>query len=288
MHSTTRMFLLLAALTGTAAPTMAYAQKGNPPAPAAAGKVLATVNGMPITTADVQLAIKGAGSHQGQETPSDSKAVLDNIITQELVYQKAMQLGIDTDPAYQEELRRIETEVIAFKRKKLTEVFLRENARNTEISDAQARAYFTASAEQFRTVYTLSQILRRNEGLINQDLKELQQGVSFEKVVAKQYPDLPKSMPAPWELSNLRLMQLPAEWKGVVSGLKKGQHSGIIRGPMNRFWIVKINDRREDKSVSFESVKPMIIDIMKNEKAQQLRETLTRDLRNKAKIVYSK
>jgi len=288
MHGTTRMFLLLAALTGTAASTPAQAQQGKQPAPAVAVNVLATVNGTPITSADVQLAIKAAGTHQGQAIPSDSKAVLDNIITQELIYQNAKRLGIDADPAYQEELRRLETEVTAFKRKKLTEVFLRENARNIKISDAQARAYFTANAAQFRTVYSLSQILRRNEGLINEDFKELGRGVPFEKVAAKQYPNLPPSVNAPWDLGPLRLKQLPAEWNSVVSSLKKGQHSGIIRGPNNRFWIIKLKDKREDTTVSFESAKPMIIEMMQAEKAQQLRETTIRDLRNTAKIVYSK
>jgi peptidyl-prolyl cis-trans isomerase C len=287
MHSTTRMFLLLTALTWTAVPTMAYAQQGKPPAQAAVN-VLATVNGKPITSADVQFALKGAGTHQGQETPSDSKAVLDNLILQELIYQNAKQLGIDADPAYQEDLRRIETEVMAFKRKKLTEVFLRKNTQNIQISDAQARAYFNANAAQFRTVYSLSQILRRNEGLIKEDLKELEQGAPFEKVAAKQYPNLPSGVNAPWILGDLHFKQLPSEWKSVVSGLKKGQHSDIIRGPNNRFWIIKLNDKREDKTVSFETAKPMIIQMMKEEKAHQSREALIRDLRNKAKIVYSR
>jgi peptidyl-prolyl cis-trans isomerase C len=281
------MFLLLTALTWTAVPTMAYAQQGKPPAQAAVN-VLATVNGKPITSADVQFALKGAGTHQGQETPSDSKAVLDNLILQELIYQNAKQLGIDADPAYQEDLRRIETEVMAFKRKKLTEVFLRKNTQNIQISDAQARAYFNANAAQFRTVYSLSQILRRNEGLIKEDLKELEQGAPFEKVAAKQYPNLPSGVNAPWILGDLHFKQLPSEWKSVVSGLKKGQHSDIIRGPNNRFWIIKLNDKREDKTVSFETAKPMIIQMMKEEKAHQSREALIRDLRNKAKIVYSR
>jgi EpsD family peptidyl-prolyl cis-trans isomerase len=288
MHSTTRMLLLLAALTGTVAPTLAYAQKANPPKPAAAVKVLATVNGKPITTADVQFAMMSAGTHQGQETPSDSKAVLDEIILQELAYQKAKQLGIDADPGYQEDLRRIETEVIAFKRKKLTELFLWKNTQNIQISDEQARAYFAANAAHFRTVYNLSQILRRNEGLIKEDMKELEQGTPFEKVAAKQFPNLPSGMNAPWILGDMHFNQLPAEWKSVVSSLKKGQHSSIIRGPNNRFWIIKLNDKREDKNVSFESAKPMVIQMMKEEKAEQSREALIRDLRNKAKIVYTK
>lgn len=288
MHSTTRMLLLLAALTGTVASTLAYAQKANPPKPAAAVKVLATVNGKPITAADVEFALQGAGSHQRQETPTDSKAVLDNIILQELIYQKAKQTGVDADPAYQEDLRRIETEVNAFKRKRLTDVFLRQQTQNIQISDEQARAYFTANAAQFRTVYSLSQILRRNEGAIKDDLKALEQGVPFEKVAAKQYPNLPSGMNSPWDLGDMRFKQLPAEWKSVISGLKKGQHSGIIRGPNNRFWIIKLKDKREDKTVTFESAKPMIIEMMKQEKAQQSRDALIQDLRNKARIVYSK
>ena len=286
MHSTMRIFSLLVVLTGTVVPTMAYAQKANPPA--AAGKVLAKVNGKPITMVDVDFALRGAGSHQGLETPSDSRAVLDSLIQQELIYQNAKQLGIDADPGYRDELRRIEAEVNAFKRKKLTEVFLRKNAQNVQISDAQARDYFNANATEFRTVYSLSQILRRNEGLIKEDLKDLERGTHFEKVAAKQLPNLPSGMKAPWELGDMRFKQLPAEWKSVVNTLKKGQHSGIIRGPNNRFWIIKLRDKREDKTVSFESARPLIIEMMRDEKAKQSREKIVLDLRNKAKIEYYK
>lgn len=289
MYTTTQLLLLLAAMAGTGNPAPTYAQSENEVAPLAAVNVLATVNGTPITTADVQFASKAAGSHQGQATPSDSKDVLEKIILQELIYQQATQLGIDADAAYQDELRRVETEVNAFKRKKLAEVFFkRESTRQAVISDTQARAYFTANAERIRTEHNLWQILRRDEALINQDLNDIEHGVPFEKVAAKQFQDLPESLHAPWDLGYLRWKQVPTEWTGVISGLKKGQHSGIIRGPNNRFWIIKLNDRRENMAVGYKDAKPVIIEMMKNDRAQQLREKTIHDLRDKAHIVYSK
>jgi len=291
MHGTMRMFLLLVALTGGVAPTLAHAQKANAqqastPTAATAGKVLARVNGKPITTADVEFASRGTGNHHGQAIPADRKAVLDNIILQELISQRAAQLGIDADPAYQNELRRLEVEVNAFKRKKLAELLLQKNTQNIQVSDAEARAYFTANAAQFRTVYSLTQILRRDEDLIQKDLRELKRGTPFDKVAAGQYSNLPTGM-KPWVLGDMRFTQLPTEWKSVVNGLKKGQYSGIIRGPNNRFWIIRLNDVREDKTVNFDSAKPMILDMLKAEQAQRQSEKLIQELRSKAKIIYT-
>jgi parvulin-like peptidyl-prolyl isomerase len=256
---------------------------------AGAEDVLATVNGIPITEADVLFASRTTGGHQTNAPSVDKQAVLEGIIQQELSRQRALELGLDADPAYRQELAQLEAQMNAFKRKKLSEMFLRrEITQKARVDEAEARQYFERNAARLRTEIHVWQILRRDEGAIEQIRDELARGTAFEEVAGKQFPDLPDKARRPWDLGYLRWSQVPEAWQNVVHGLKPGETSNVIRGPNSRFWIIKLIDRRENPDLTFEQIKPTITGILSDEKARQLREETLRDLRGNARIVYSK
>ena len=91
---------------------------------------------------------------------------------------------------------------------------------------------------------------------------------------------------APWDLGYLRWKQIPESWRNVNYDLNEGEVSGVIRGPNNRFWIIKLIDRRENTKTTFESIKPTILQVLKTEKVEELREKTDKDLRARASIVY--
>jgi len=248
--------------------------------------VLVTVNGTPIGEADVRFALS-SGGHNKEVPPGHIKNVLEVIIRRELIYQRAVGLGLDANASYQEKLRRMEAQINAFKRKELSELFWREIGRRVEVSEAEANKYFAENAARIGTEVHVWQILRRKEGLIEQVLNDLQHGTSFEEVARKLFPNLPKTAGEPWDLGYLRWKQVPKAWRNVVYDLKKGEVSGVIRGPNNRFWIIKLIDKREPPDITFESVKPTVMEILKNAKIEELREKTERDLRAKASIVYA-
>jgi peptidyl-prolyl cis-trans isomerase C len=250
--------------------------------------VLATVNGTPIREADVRFALR-RGSDDEEVPPQHRKNVLEVIIRRELIYQRAVELGLDANPRYQERLRQMEAQINAFKRAELSDLFFRhEIVGRAKVSEAEAREYFAENAARIRTEFHVWQILRRKEGSIEQVRNDLEQGRSFEEVAGRQLPKLPKTGRAPWDLGYLRWKQVPKSWRDVVYDLKKGEVSGVIRGPNNRFWILKLIDKREDPDITFESSKPTIMEVLKNAKIEKLREKTDPDLRAKASIVYSK
>ena len=269
--------------------TSAESQAAGRPAqpPDSAKDVLATVNGAPIGEEDVRFAMRSRG-HDKEIPPEHRKNVLEVIIRRELIYQRAIELGLDANPRYREKLRRMEAQINAFKRKELSELFWREIASAATISEAEAKKYFAENATRIRTELHVWQILQRKEGLIEQALNDLEQGTSFEEVARRRFPKLPKTGRAPWDLGYLRWNQVPEPWRSVVYDLKNGEVSGVIRGPNNRFWIIKLMDKRENPDITFESVKASIMEVLKNAKIEELREKTDRDLRAKASIVYSK
>ena len=245
------------------------------------------VNGTPIREADVSFALSSGGHHK-ELPPEHQKNVLEVIIQRELIYQRAVELGLDANASYQVKLRRMEAQINAFKREALSELFWREIAARAVISEAEAEKYFVENAARIRTELHVWQILRRKESLIDQALNDIEQGTSFEEAAGKQFPKLPKTAGAPWDLGYLRWKQVPKAWRNVVYDLKKGEVSGVIRGPNNRFWIIKLIDKRENPDITFESIKPTIMEVLKNAKIEELRKQIDRDLRAKASILYLK
>jgi hypothetical protein len=58
----------------------------------------------------------------------------------------------------------------------------------------------------------------------------------------------------------------------------------ILRGPNERFWLVKLVDVRQDEALTFESVKEAVLADMKVNRLQRSREELEKELRAGAKI----
>jgi len=264
---------------------LSFAQSQPSPRPG----VVATVNGVPITEEDLRFASARASAHKMGGRTVDRKELIEGLIREELIYQRAIESGLEADPKYQEDLRKLEAQVKAFKKERLSRIYLqKEIPRLAKVSDAEAREYYDKNSERLRTEFKLSQIFKRNKEQIDQALNELAQKKSFEDVASKGMPKLPAGVNKPWELGYLKWEQLPEPWHKVVLTLKPGEHSGVIQGTNNRFWIIKLIDKREIKGVSFEDRKQSIMKMLQTEKMQGVMEKITREAREKAKITYSK
>lgn len=282
------LFLTSVLAAGQADVIIAGGQDSSPGS--SAPDVLSTVNGTPISRNDVMYQFKTTGGRNRPALTQDYlKTLLEGIVRDELIYQRAMVLGLDGDPGYQKALALAMVQINAYKREKLAEIFFqREVTEKAIVSDPEAQAYFDKNAGRIRTELHVHQILKRNEAQIEPILKELQQGASFDSVARKQFPEFPATLRNPWDLGYLRWKQVPESWRNVVYDLKPGQHSNIIPGPNRRFWIVKLVDRRENQALAFTDVRQEIKDILKDEKVRQLREKTLQDLRNQARIEYYK
>jgi parvulin-like peptidyl-prolyl isomerase len=247
------------------------------------------VNGAPITERDLEHRWKrGAKGAPGHDAAADAN-VLQTLVREELVYQKATQLGLDRDEQYRVRLDDLEAQVRAFKRQEMATRLRMWALQQSAVSDAEARAWFDANAALVRSRLHVLQILykgERPEAL--KDAQEVKAGVSFEEVAARRYGAAPAGARAPWDLGELAWHQLPPQWRGVVDRLEPGQTSGVIDGEGDRAWVVKLVARRVEPTVSLETEKAKIVDVLASEKARELYERVLAEAKAKAAISYAK
>jgi peptidyl-prolyl cis-trans isomerase C len=280
----------LLAVAVSLASIAALAACGRPAAPAATGaaRVVATVNGAQITEADLDQRARrsptpGAPGHEV------SGNVLQTVVREELIAQRAVQLGLDREPGYREQLEQMEAQLRAFKRQQLAVLYRAWVQNHATPTEADARAWFDANADLVRTRLHVLQITRRGEPAeLQRDLEDLRAGTPFEKVAARRFPDLPASVKAPWDLGEMAWNQIPPAWRGVVDRLEPGQVSDVIQGEGGRSWIVKLQGKRVDPTITFETEKDRIVDALRQQKATELYEASLAEARAKARIVYAK
>ena len=260
------------------------------PEPLAASDIaiVATVNDVALTELDLMLATSSTGGHQTEVAPPDQQEVLQHLILQELAYQKAVATDLDTDAAYQENLRRVEAQIVAFKRKALAELFYeKELAKRSRITDAEARNHFDENTDSISADIRVWQIMRRDENLIEQDRDSLDSGETFEHVAARRFESMPQVSEMPWDLGYLKWEQIPEVWWDAINKLNPGDTSDVIRGPNNRFWIIKLVDQRKNPDISYADVAVKIKDILRSRKVRKFRDDLNAELLREARVEYS-
>lgn len=253
-------------------------------APASKSAVVARVNGVPITEAELDARLSGGEGHDGLGAADRRKAVLEQLVTREVLAQKAAERGLDRDPKYQEGLLRLEAQLSAYKRQELSTLLLeREGEKRATPTEEDARAYFEQHARQIRTKVHVFQILRRSEAAIAEVRGNIERGKTFEEAARDMLPNLPEGQ-APWDLGYLAFYKVPEPWRETVYDMKPGEMSGILRGPNERFWLVKLIDVKEDPSITFESVRDAVLSDMKANRLQRSREDIEKELRAGAKV----
>jgi len=251
---------------------------------------LVSVNGIPITETDLNIQLnREEKDHDEMIKPGRNKELLENIILQELISQQALKLGLDSDPSYRKELKGMEAQVNARKRKRLTGLFRHDIWETTTISEQEATTYFAENESRLKTEVKVWKIMRRNEKEIRRDLADLASGTSFEEVAARRFPKLPQSMNKPWILDYLNWQQFPEVWWSALDEMEVGETSGIITtGQNHRFWIIKLIDRRQNPELDYQKNQARIKEILKQEKVEKRRQQSERELREQANIVYLK
>lgn len=179
----------------------------------------------------------------------------------------------------------IEEQLAEAKRQHLAELYYAHQAKVVEVSDADARAYFDAHAEEMRAEVHVQQILVRTQAEAQAARDRIVGGAPFVEVAKDRFPGIPDGQ-TPWDTGFLHWNQIPDQWRPVLATLAPGQPSEVIAGPKDRYWVIEVVETREDPSITFDNYKPTIVGVLRDERTSHLHEEADEELMNGATVVY--
>jgi peptidyl-prolyl cis-trans isomerase C len=253
--------------------TLVLAGAGAPLAAVAEDKVVATIDGKPITEGDLAVAESEIGSDMGT-MPAQQKrtSLLEFLIDNQLFAEAAENEKLAQGPDFQTRLNYL-------RRRALRELYF-EKVIKSSVSDADARKVYD---EQVKLLKPEEEVSARHILVDTQEeakaLKEkIDKGADFAQLAKENSKD-PGSKDDGGNLGYFGHGQMVPQFEEVVFKLKKGEVSDPVKTQFG-WHLVKLEDRRVKQPPAFDIVKDRIIQSMLLKKAQQTAVAL----RAKAKI----
>jgi parvulin-like peptidyl-prolyl isomerase len=243
-----------------------------------AGDVLAVVNGEKITKAEINNVLKPQNITYDKLPAQYKKQILDKIITEALLIQKAENSGVTKTKEYKELLNKVKKQVAL-------QVFLDQKLK---VSDAEAKAFYEKNKKMFKQPakvkarHILVKTKAEAEKLIN-ELKNVPQKDLEAKFVelAKKYSTGPSGKNG-GELGWFDLKQMVPAFSNQVKNMKPGE---ITLSPVKTqfgWHIIYVQDKKPAGYIPFSVVKNQIKQQLKKEKFQKY----IQKIKSESKIQY--
>jgi peptidyl-prolyl cis-trans isomerase C len=247
-----------------------------PPAPAkgaaAASSRVATVNGVAIPKARVDVVVKAQAQRGVPDSEQMRNEIKEQLIVREIVSQEAAKKGLakNSDVAAQLELSRQEV---------LWGAYIADFIKNTPISDAQIKAeYDRVKAQRGDKEYKARHILVEKEDEAKQIVADLKKGRKFEEL-AKQSKD-PGSKDRGGDLDWNAPGGYVKPFADAMTKLAKGKYTEVPVQTQFGWHVILLEDVRDTKIPTLEEAKPQIAQALQ----QQQFTKVIQDLRAKAKV----
>ncbi len=240
------------------------------------GKILASINGNPITEADVDNFIAGLGQRgQAYQNAHGRQIVLDELINQKLLLLEANRNFYEADPEFKAELNRVkESILVSFAIKKAIE--------KVTVAEEEVKKFYTENMDQFMAGETVnaSHILVDSEEKAKEIAEDIKSGkISFEDA-AKQYSSCP-SKEKGGNLGEFQRGQMVPEFDEACFTMEVGTMSEPIQTQFG-YHIIKLNSKSESRIMEFDEVKAQLTEKVLNDKKQQAYQSKI----NQLKIMY--
>ncbi len=238
---------------------------------------VATVNGKVIKQSTYDLISKDIAAG-GQKIDDNTKnAIINELISSELIYQEAQKQGIDKQPDY------VQREELA-RRKLLTSMFLQDYVKKRPVSDADTKAAYDQYKKAYGDKeYSARHILVKTEAEAKDIIAQLNKGGDFAKLAKDKSID-PSSKDKGGDLGWFSPASMVKPFSDVAANLQKGAVSASPVQTQFGWHVIKLIDTRPAQPLAYEKLKD---NIQKNLQQHNL-EKMMNELRSKAKIDISK
>ncbi|GFO68850.1 peptidylprolyl isomerase [Geomonas limicola] len=245
-------------------------------------KVLAKVNGVPITELDV--AFKMSKSH-GTPASQQPERTLDDVIKEELLYQQGLKLGLDKDPGYRAQIEKLERQVANLKRIEMTRrVFNQEIAAKINITTDEVKRYYDNNKTRISSELRLGMLSFGTKEAAEEALQKIKNGTSFEEVAGAGAPGHAPAGPRNWDLGFTGWDQIPADFLDAVYRLKPGEVSPVVSMKETGFYLFKLLDTRPNPKADYASMEGIVSNRLREQRVNDGYRTLEEQLKRSAKI----
>ena len=270
-------FVVLGAAAGRAEDAPAAPPAAAPaPAPAATpapDTVLATINGQPITEADLELALSDL-DQQFARLPAEQRraAAMSAIIEIRLLAEKAVAEGIDKKPEFQRQMeflrqRSLHSQLVAAEvAAKITDQEIRarydqEVANTPPVNEVHARHILVKTKEEAEAI-----------------IKQLDGGAKFEDIAKEKSSD--GSAAQGGDLGWFGPGQMVPEFEKAAFALEVGAYTKVPVQTQFGWHVIKVEDKRAQQPPAFEQVKDQVRSSLLREKYF----ALVKSVRDAAKV----
>jgi peptidyl-prolyl cis-trans isomerase C len=236
-------------------------------------KSVASVNGVSIPQARVDLRVKMAAAQGQADSPDLRKAIREDMISLEVLTQEAKKMGLDKDP---EVVQKTDLAVESV----LVGAFVEDYAKKHQLSDDQLKQeYDKLKVNLGKSEYKVSHILVETEDEAKAIIVQLGKKGKFDKIAKEKSKDAgsaERGGSLDWAVPS----NFVPPFANAMLSLKKGAYTKEPVKSQFGWHIIKLDDVRDLKVPSFEELKPQIQQRLQQQSIQEY----IADLRSKAKI----
>ncbi len=258
----------------------------------ASAKILASVNGKPITQEEVDQELMQATQGRFNQVPTDRQEefrqqVLKQLISKELIYGDAKKTGITKSAEYKAEYKKLEQRM---KKELAVQVWQKKLLNDIKISNKELKKYYNKNIDEFKEKESVHarHILVKTEDKAKKIIAQLK-SLSGNKLKEKLIELAKKESTGPsgsngGDLGYFSKGQMVPAFNDKVFSMKKGT---ITKEPVKTqfgYHIIYLEDKKPSMTKSFNEVKAFIEQRLKMEKFKEAMKKKMDELRKKATI----
>jgi peptidyl-prolyl cis-trans isomerase C len=250
--------------------TSISAQTAAPKARSSAKPV--TVNGKPIPKSRLDFIVKQRAAQGQPDSEQARKAILDNLITQEVVAQEADRRGLAKSAD-------VRTQLDLLRQQVLVQAVVQDHLKTHPIKDEQMlEEYNKAKASRGDKEYKARHILVDKDTEANEIIVQLKKGSKFEDL-AKQSKD-PGSKEKGGDLDWNPPSTFVKPFAEALAKLEKGKYTEAPVQTQFGWHVIQLDDVRSAQFPALDTIKQQMISRMQEQEVQRF----VGELRSKAKI----
>ncbi len=241
----------------------------------AAGKAVATVNGISISESDMKLAEDEIGRDLGNLPDATKRRVLVEFLIENNLFAKAAETAkLGEGAAFDDRMK-------YWRNRALRDAYF-EKEINAQVSEAAAKTFYDDQVKGLKPKEEVQarHILVETEELAKELKKKLAEGGDF-AALAKEHSKDPGTKDDGGMLGYFSAGQMVPQFEQAAFAVQKGQVSDPVKSQFG-WHLIKVEDRRQKPPPSFEEVKDRILASLMHQRAQAVAAKLRAD----AKVEY--